>query len=121
MEISKSFVKETFDRLGYGTEKRVEPVQRKTDSRITGQDPKDEPNRPVNKEEVSEKVQAMNQMLEVQEKDYQFNLHEDLNRLYVTVIDKQTEEVIKEIPAEKFLDMVSAMLEFAGIIIDEKI
>jgi len=38
----------------------------------------------------------------------------------VKVIDINTNEVIREIPPEKILDMVATMLEMAGIIVDER-
>ncbi|TMW72381.1 flagellar protein FlaG [Alteribacter natronophilus] len=121
MEISKSMIRESTDRLGYGADKRVEPVTQKGENRVQEDVKNGEPQRTAGKEEVLEKAEALNQMLEAQDKAYRFNIHEDLNRTYVAVVDRNTEEVIKEIPPEKFLDMVSAMLEFAGIIIDEKI
>jgi flagellar protein FlaG len=38
----------------------------------------------------------------------------------VKIVDKQSKEVIKEIPPEKILDMVAQMCENAGLFIDEK-
>ncbi|QKS72306.1 flagellar protein FlaG [Paenalkalicoccus suaedae] len=65
-------------------------------------------------------LEAMNDLALFKDRALQFEQHERLNRTMVKVIDKQTEEVIKEIPPEKFLDMISSMLEFAGILIDER-
>ena len=39
----------------------------------------------------------------------------------VKVIDQNTDEIIREIPPEKILDMVAALWEMAGIIVDRKI
>ncbi|MFP3361912.1 flagellar protein FlaG, partial [Planococcus sp. SIMBA_143] len=49
-----------------------------------------------------------------------FELHDKLEKYYVTVVDSETKEVIKEIPPKKFLDMYAQMAEFMGILIDEK-
>lgn len=38
----------------------------------------------------------------------------------VKVVDTQTNEIIREIPPEKTLDMFVKMLELAGIFVDEK-
>jgi flagellar protein FlaG len=38
----------------------------------------------------------------------------------VKVIDNETNEIIKEIPSEKMLDMVAKIEEMIGLIIDEK-
>jgi flagellar protein FlaG len=38
----------------------------------------------------------------------------------VKVIDAETDEIIREIPPEKILDMVAMMWEMVGIIVDER-
>ncbi|MFB4165230.1 flagellar protein FlaG [Alteribacillus sp. JSM 102045] len=48
-------------------------------------------------------------------------MHEDLDRIYVQVLERETEEVVREIPPEKFLDMVASMLEQVGILVDEQV
>ncbi len=49
-----------------------------------------------------------------------FKYHEDTNRISITVIDKETDEVIKEIPPEKTLDMIAKAWELAGLMVDER-
>ncbi|SES38742.1 flagellar protein FlaG [Salipaludibacillus aurantiacus] len=72
-------------------------------------------------EELEHAVEAMNDLGMFRSTSLQFEQHEVLNRTMVKVVDRSTEEVVKEIPPEEFLDMISSMLEFAGIIIDEKV
>ncbi len=50
----------------------------------------------------------------------EFSYHEDTKRVSIKVIDSETEEVIREIPPEETLDMLSKMWEVAGILIDEQ-
>lgn len=50
-----------------------------------------------------------------------FGMHEATNRVMIKLIDKDTREVIKELPPEKTLDMIAQCLEQAGILVDEKI
>lgn len=50
----------------------------------------------------------------------QFSYHEETKRVSITVIDKETNEVIREIPPEETLEMVEKMWELAGILVDEK-
>ncbi|WP_026672361.1 flagellar protein FlaG [Alkalihalobacterium bogoriense] len=78
------------------------------------------------KEEKSNKVieaqvDGLNKMLEPHSVGLKFNVHEKLDRLYVQVVDRNTDDVIREIPPEKFLDMVSSMLEHAGLLVDKKV
>ncbi len=50
----------------------------------------------------------------------EFGIHEKTNRITVKLVDKQTKEVIKELPPEKTLDMIAKVWEYAGLIVDEK-
>lgn len=50
----------------------------------------------------------------------QFGIHEETNRITVKIVDKETNKVIKEVPAEKTLDMIAKAWELAGILVDEK-
>lgn len=49
-----------------------------------------------------------------------FGIHEDTNRVTIKIVDKNTKEVIKELPPEKTLDMIARVWEMAGILIDER-
>ena len=49
-----------------------------------------------------------------------FGIHEATNRVTIKIVDKDTKEVIKELPAEKTLDMIAKVWELAGIMVDEK-
>jgi len=48
-----------------------------------------------------------------------FRVHEETERIIARVIDRETKEVIREIPPEKFLDMIARLQELAGVFIDE--
>lgn len=50
----------------------------------------------------------------------EFSYHEATKRVSIKVLDDETNEVIKEIPPEKSLEMVEKMWELAGILVDEK-
>ena len=49
-----------------------------------------------------------------------YGIHEGTNRVTIKIVDKQTKEVIKELPPEKTLDMISKVWEMAGMLVDEK-
>ncbi len=50
----------------------------------------------------------------------EFGYYEPTNRITIKIKDKDTDEVIKEIPSEKALEMVAKAWELAGIMVDEK-
>lgn len=49
-----------------------------------------------------------------------FGVNEATNRVTIKIVDKDTDEVVKEFPAEKTLDMIARVWEMAGIMVDEK-
>ena len=50
----------------------------------------------------------------------EYNLHEDSGQYFVKVIDDKTDEVIREIPPEKLLDIYSSLMEMVGLFVDER-
>jgi flagellar protein FlaG len=73
------------------------------------------------KGKVQEAVTKMNEMLDVNNSTSKFMYHEGLERYYVTVVDRESEEVVKEIPPKKLLDAFYEMQKMLGMIVDEKI
>lgn len=51
----------------------------------------------------------------------EISVHEKTHDIMVKVMNKDTGELIREIPPEKTLDLVAKMMEIAGILVDERI
>jgi len=49
-----------------------------------------------------------------------FSVHEATGRTIIRVVDKQTEELIREIPAQQVLNLMAKIDEMMGIIFDER-
>ncbi len=75
----------------------------------------------VNRVEVETVVTKMNDFIEPLQTNLKFVLHDELNEYYVTIVNPDTNEVIREIPPKKMLDMYAAMAELMGLFIDRKI
>ncbi|OZU88795.1 flagellar biosynthesis protein FlaG [Virgibacillus indicus] len=75
----------------------------------------------INKDKVESVISKLNEIIEPLRTNLKFQYHEKLNEYYVTVVNPLTDEVIKEIPPKKFLDMYADMAELMGILVDEKI
>lgn len=69
-------------------------------------------------EQIRKAVERLNKNLSNSEAV--FGIHEDTNRVTIKIVDKNTKEVIKELPPEKTLDMIAKVWEMAGILIDER-
>lgn len=52
---------------------------------------------------------------------FEVSVHKQTHSIMVKVLNKDTGELIREIPPEKTLDLVAKMMEFAGILIDERV
>ncbi|MGM0876465.1 MAG: flagellar protein FlaG [Bacillota bacterium] len=73
------------------------------------------------KEELEKVINSINEFLQPSNTHIKFELHEKLNEYYVKVVDNHTQEVVREIPSKKWLDIYASMTEFLGLIIDKKI
>lgn len=69
-------------------------------------------------EQIRKAVEAMNKKMAHSEAV--FGIHEATNRVTIKIIDKDSREVIKELPPEKTLDMIAKVWEMAGILVDER-
>ena len=74
---------------------------------------------------VSEKVlidaiERANKSLTGTNRRFEISVHEKTNDIMVKVIDTESNEVIREIPPEKILDLVAKLWELAGILMDER-
>lgn len=50
----------------------------------------------------------------------EYSYDEVTNRICVKVTDKDTEQVIREVPTEESLERLTRMLELAGLVVDQK-
>lgn len=80
----------------------------------------DETEYPINERVVSEAVEKMNKVVEGYNRRFEYTIHEGTNDIMIRVIDETTNEVIREIPPKKILDMVASMMEMAGLLVDER-
>jgi flagellar protein FlaG len=69
-------------------------------------------------EQIKKAVEKLNKSMNNSEAV--FGIHEATNRVMIKIVDKDTKEVIKELPPEKTLDMIAKAWELAGILVDEK-
>lgn len=71
-----------------------------------------------NGEQIRKAVEKLNKSMPYSEAV--FGIHEETNRVTIKIIDRDTKEIIKELPPEKTLDMIAKVWELAGILVDEK-
>ena len=65
-------------------------------------------------------VSEANQKMRMSKTRCEYSYDEPTKRVSIKVYDKDTDELIREVPPEKSLEMLQKMWELAGIIVDEK-
>ena len=75
----------------------------------------------INKEMLEIALEELDELNRIIDKGFQFQIHEGSDRIWVQVIDKHTDEIIREVPPEQVLDIVAGLKEIVGLLIDEKL
>ena len=73
----------------------------------------------LTKEEVEKNIEKLNK--EYKNTTCEFVVHEKTNSIMIKILDKETQKVIKEYPAEKTLDRIAKTLELSGLMLDRKL
>ena len=71
--------------------------------------------------EIIDAIESANKKFVAYGSKFEFSIHEKTKQIMVKVRDVNANEVVREIPPEKILDLVAAIWEISGIIVDEKI
>ena len=95
--------------------REVKPVEQKTNSgNDTTKDQKG------SRELLKKEIEEVNHKLKLFNRHCVFKYIEDVDRVAITVIDSETDEVVKEIPGEDALEMMKRLREMSGLVIDEQ-
>ncbi len=105
---------------------QVEPVEKKqvsvTDkaAEFIKDGRKDDSSQELKDATVIDAIENANRALKMNNSYMKFSIHEKTHQIMVRIVDSETDEVLREIPSEKVLDMVAKMWELAGVLVDEK-
>lgn len=72
----------------------------------------------VDEEQLDKLLGNVNQAVKAADEHLQFSVHKGTNAIVVKLIDNSTNQVLREIPSEKFLDMVVMLQKIAGMHVD---
>jgi flagellar protein FlaG len=75
----------------------------------------------ISKEKTEKIISSLNDFLKASNTHLKFEFHDELKEYYVAIVDDTTNEVVKEIPSKKLLDMYAAMTDYLGLLVDRKI
>lgn len=75
----------------------------------------------VTEEELRQTIDKLNHTVNLYNKQIAFEFHDDAKVLMARVINKETQEVIAQLPPEELLDLVTKIKELVGALIDQKV
>ena len=102
-------------------EKRVSSERRELPRQRMPEKVKYVEDKKYSEEEIIDFIEKANNQFVAYDRKFEFSIHEKTKQIMVKVLDSVTNEVIKELPPEKILDILAGIWEVAGIIVDEKI
>lgn len=74
----------------------------------------------VDREELRNSVDALNNLIKLQQTSLQFSIDDESGTVIVKVTDKETEEVIKQIPSEDAMALAKALDKLKGILLHQE-
>ena len=80
---------------------------------------KEKDQKKLNKDEVSKMTEALNDFMENLNCNLEFKFYDKLDQLSVKMVDKQTQEVIKEFPPEEVMKAMIKTKEWIGVFLDK--
>ncbi len=118
----------------FDTVKRTEPVVRQQEIAVVqpkqvqskgnlsgdGDNPKDMKEKSPSQNTIESVMYEANQKMRMTKTRCEYSYDEPTKRVSIKVFDENTDELIREVPPEKSLEMLQKMWELAGIIVDEK-
>ncbi len=90
----------------------------KADNEQKEEDPKRQALDNINEEFVSEMTKELNELMSKLNCDLEFQYHKEVNVMSVKMIDKKTNEVIKEYPPEEMVEGMIKAQEWLGAFLD---
>ena len=103
-------------RVSYTEDRVVEPVKAVEGIETSFDRMQYEPN----KEHIQKLVDEAQSVLQRVNGQLTFKVHEGTGRILVQVVEKETKEVLREIPPEKMLDVIAGIWQWSGIAVDRK-
>lgn len=74
----------------------------------------------ISEDVIIKSIEKANEKLILADRKLEFSIHEKTKQIIVKVINTKNDEVVREVPSEKILDMVANMIQNAGLLVDER-
>lgn len=99
----------------------IQPVIKQSSGAEFGDKPVYAEDKPLSEDKIISTIEKANKEFTAFDRRFEFSIHESTKQIMVKIIDVNTNEIIRELPPEKVLDIVAKRWKEAGIIVDEKV
>ena len=72
------------------------------------------------KENLDKAIHKLNGFLKDDNAYAEYRVHDKFGDIMIKIIDRDTKEVLVEVPPKKILDMVAKLCEISGVVFDKK-
>lgn len=71
-------------------------------------------------EEIEQTVESLNEAMTLLERGINFEVDRDVERTIIKVVDRETDEIIKQIPSEDLLKVIGHLQEMQHLLFDDQ-
>lgn len=75
----------------------------------------------ANDQQIKNAIRQANNQMKALRTRCEFSYHEETRRVSIKVYNKDTDEIIREIPPEETLEMIEKIWDLAGLLVDERV
>ena len=83
--------------------------------------PPEQDNEPVKRESLEKEIESLNELMEGIGNRLEFGLFGETDQMFVKVVDRRQNQVVKMLPSEDFLKLKQKIANAVGLIIDEEL
>ncbi len=83
--------------------------------------PVKEENAEFSVDSLKQEIESLNKLMEGLGNRLEFGLFDDTDRMFVKVVDRRQNQVVKMLPSQDFLELKQKISNAVGLIIDEEI
>lgn len=73
------------------------------------------------REQLEAEIERLSQVTRAFDRRMNFLLHEQADRIFVQIIDMETDAIIREVPPEEVLDLIASIRNMMGVFLDRYI
>ncbi|WP_315121928.1 flagellar protein FlaG [uncultured Clostridium sp.] len=75
----------------------------------------------IQEDDLKKAVDTLNKNFNDKSTYLEYEVYGKTNNIIVRIMDRNTKEIVKEIPPKKIIDMVDKLCELAGVFMDKKV